>query len=695
MRTNKGGVSLMALALIGMTSAPAPAAAALLADNHPAQALSQPSLGNADANLPLTMEIRFELRNSAQLDQLLVQQQDPASPNYHQWLKSGEFDQRFGPRPEDVSAVANWLTSEGFTVASASDEHLEFSGNVAQAQRSFAVRIARYGDGTIYANVEDPTVPPQFDGIIGAITGLDNMMQTTPVGLSFAAPLQASSPEAIINMKEAFGPQDIRTFYDETVTAGTGDGTGSCIAIVGESEISPAALSAFNNQFGLPANTLSQLSKGKIPGETQNNNEVEAELDVEWSHAVAPGAAQKLFLGSGADALGDSISDAIRDNGCSVVSISFGYCSAPKTQFTKVLDPQFKKAAAQGQSVFVSSGDQGAAALEVSDHMCVPSDKVGISELSANPLVTAVGRTQSTPNFDVNGNDVGYSQESTWNTMGAKPGASGGGASAIFTKPAFQKGPGVPNDSKRDTPDIALQASPVSPGVFLGDAVNEPAQITCCIGGTSLSAPLMASFILLIDQQVNARLGSMNPLYYQLANQQYGPSGTPEGFHDITTGNNNFGGVTGFNAGPGYDQTTGWGSIDFNVFAAAVKAVPPQTGPLTFPKTVAFGAHKVGTPPVKAKVIILSNPAKNKNPAILSADAVLGNTTDFTMTASNCTKGAVIAAGKSCSVSVQFTPQTASKAGKVGLLTFADNASNSPQVVTLTGKGTAATGKGK
>jgi subtilase family serine protease len=164
------------------------------------------------------MEIRFELRNSAQLDQLLVQQQDPASPNYHQWLKSGEFDQRFGPRPEDVSAVANWLTSEGFTVASASDEHLEFSGNVAQAQRSFAVRIARYGDGTIYANVEDPTVPPQFDGIIGAITGLDNMMQTTPVGLSFAAPLQASSPEAIINMKEAFGPQDIRTFYDETVT---------------------------------------------------------------------------------------------------------------------------------------------------------------------------------------------------------------------------------------------------------------------------------------------------------------------------------------------------------------------------------------------------------------------------------------------------------------------------------------------
>jgi hypothetical protein len=73
---------------------------------------------------------------------------------------------------------------------------------------------------------------------------------------------------------------------------------------------------------------------------------------------------------------------------------------------------------------------------------------------------------------------------------------------------------------------------------------------------------------------------------------------------------------------------------------------------------------------------------------------VLGNTTDFKMTASNCTKGAVIAARKFCSVSVQFTPQTASKTGKVSLLTFTDNSSNSPQVVTLTGKGIAA-GKGK
>jgi hypothetical protein len=197
----------------------------------------------------------------------------------------------------------------------------------------------------------------------------------------------------------------------------------------------------------------------------------------------------------------------------------------------------------------------------------------------------------------------------------------------------------------------------------------------------------MAGFVSVIDQQVNARLGSMNPIYYKLANQQYGPSATANGFHDITTGNNNFGFLTGFNAGPAYDQTTGWGSIDFNVFAAAVKSSPLPTGPLVFPKSVAFGVHKVGTPPAKAKVIVLSNPAKNHIAAVLSADAALGSTTDFMISASTCTSGATIAAGKSCSVSVQFTPQTASKVGKVTKLTFTDNAAMSPQVVTLTGKG--------
>jgi kumamolisin len=187
------------------------------------------------------------------------------------------------------------------------------------------------------------------------------MTRTTPIGLQLAAPSSSSAPQAIVNSKEAFGPPDLRTFYDETVTTGTGDGTGSCIAIVGESEISPDAVSAFNSQFGLPANTVTEVIKGKHPGETKNSIEIEAEIDVEWAHAVAPGATEKLFIAATGDPLADDITSAVKYNKCSVISISFGYCAPPATKLTKVLDPQFKKAAAQGQSVFVSSGDQGAA----------------------------------------------------------------------------------------------------------------------------------------------------------------------------------------------------------------------------------------------------------------------------------------------------------------------------------------------
>jgi subtilase family serine protease len=697
---------LMACALLTATSATGWGADTnVLVDNHPAEALAQPSLGNADPNQPLILELSLELRNTAQLAQLLREQQDPSSPNYHKWLKTGEFDRRFGPRDEDVSAVSNWLRSEGFSVDSTSGGHIEFSGDVAHAQNSFAVRIARFGDGTTYANLEDPTVPPRFAGIIGAITGLDNMVHVTPVGLhrtaptapkpleaellalnsgpSSASPYTVPVPFAIINGQEAFGPQDMRTFYDETVQTGS-DGTGSCIAIVGTSAISAAALNAFNNQFGLPPNNLTQVVVGKSPGETKTTSEIEAELDVEWSHAVAPGATQKLFIGSTGDVLANDISRAIKDNKCNVISISFGYCGTANTEFTKVLDPLFKKAAAQGQSVFVSSGDQGAAGLIEVNRTCEPGTSVGVSEMSADPSVTSVGGTQANATFQ-NGNDVGYSQESTWNTEGARPGATGGGASAIFAKPAYQTGPGVPDDSKRDVPDVALLASPTAPGVFLGDVVDGPAQITCCTGGTSLSAPLMAGFVDVIDQQVGQRMGNMNPLIYELANQQYGSQAIANGFHDVTMGNNDFESVIGFEAGPAYDQTTGWGSIDFDVFAAAVKANPPPIGPLTFPKTVKFGNRKLGTPPAKAKNIALKNPAKNKASAILSADAALSDTTDFTITASTCKNGTMIQAGKSCSVSVQFNPQTAGKI--VGTLTFMDNSSNSPQVVSLTGVG--------
>lgn len=670
-----------------------------------AEALS--SLGNADLNQALTMEVRFALRNQAELDQLLKEQEDPASPNYRKWLKSGEFDSRFGARPADVKAVANWLTSEGFTVTETSAESLRFTGNVAMAQRSFSTRIARFGDGTTFANVDDPVVPAQFAGLVGAITGLDNMTRTAPATSHQGPPTRSSllqlQPELLAfadaatasgNISsvpfangggfDSFGPQDMRTFYDETVGNGS-DGSGECIAIVGTSDVSPDALNVFVNQFNLPAINVTKVVHGTNPGRKGDGNETEAELDLEWSHSVAPGAAIKFFLSSANDSIGDDVTQAVKDNTCSVISISFGYCGGtPNSEFTGVLDPQFKKAAAQGQSVFVSSGDQGAAGL---DRNCNATNTRGVSEMSADPNVTSVGGTQSNPNFDNNGNDVGYSQEDTWNSGGSS-GASGGGVSAIFKKPSYQAGPGVPSDANRDIPDVALQAG--LPGVFLGDAVGQSAQITCCWGGTSLSAPLMAGFTRVLGQQLGERLGNMNLIFYNLANQQYGPQGASNGFHDITTGNNDFGSVTGFNAGPAYDQTTGWGSIDFDVFATAVKNNPLPT---MTPTPTATASILPAPPQINFGNVDATGASKMRKASIVNkgtVEAMVGTVSvpaPFAIVAgTDLCSNQIVLPKKSCTMMLQFAPTATGPSG--GSVSVSYNGAP-PATVNLSGNGTA------
>jgi subtilase family serine protease len=172
-------VAVLGLLSLNLTSARG-GDTTILKGNHPREAATLTSVGDADPTQPLSMEIRFAARNQAELDQLLADQQNPASPNYHRWLATGEYHRRFGPRQADLDAVAEWLRSEGFTVESPSNESLKFSGTVAQAQRAFLTRIARFGDGSSYANVDDPAIPARFAGVIGSIQGLDNMTHAVP-----------------------------------------------------------------------------------------------------------------------------------------------------------------------------------------------------------------------------------------------------------------------------------------------------------------------------------------------------------------------------------------------------------------------------------------------------------------------------------------------------------------------------------
>src|SRR5271170_914156 len=150
-------------------------------------------------------------------------------------------------------------------------------------------------------------------------------------------------------------------------------------------------------------------------------------------------------------------------------------CGFPPAYFKTMLGPIFKRAHSQGQSVFVSATDHGV------DNCFegVPN----VSELSTNPLTTSVGGTEFVPNWNSDGNDVGFVSEHAWNdnNLAGNAGtnsATGGGKSQVFTsKPSWQKGQGVPNDGVRDVPDVAMVASPINPGLFVttdNDFTNPP-----------------------------------------------------------------------------------------------------------------------------------------------------------------------------------------------------------------------------
>jgi len=562
----------------------------------------------ATAARPLNIYISFAPRNPADLVKLLADLQDPASPRYHQWLLPATFNAKFGRTPAEVETVRQWLSGQGFRVVESSPRGITSTANVAQAESAFATHMLASSDGSLYANASDPKIPAQFSGMIGSIEGLDNTRHSFALALrppgsrmaAIAEPQHQSRlssrsyrqlsnpnnaaliPAAVTDYDDglglAFGPADLWTFYDETplLDAGTNGDAGDCIAVAEDTNYYSPSVTLFDSTFSLPvANVTRVLADGTDPG--LNGDEIEALLDIEWAHAVAPGAAIEVYIGDPAtaavDPLLDAIQKAVTDDKCGAISISYGYCGTPTTFYTGSLDPIFAQAAAQGQSVFVSSGDDGAAdiVLNARGTACVVGKTRNVSEMAADPNVIAVGGTQFTPTFD-GSNDIGSVAESVWNDS---TGAGGGGASAVFPKPAWQVA-NTPADSKRDLPDVAFGASPLSPGFYWGDDTGDGdgggegiAAMNCCIGGTSIAAPMWAGLAKVVAQSTGARLGNMNPRIYTLGAMR---DASASGLRDVTVGNNNYNGVTGFAAGPGYDQSTGWGSADMAAFVAAYPA---------------------------------------------------------------------------------------------------------------------------
>jgi subtilase family serine protease len=748
-----------------------------LAGNRPALGSGPAMVAEADPTRPLNIHISFAPRNRAALAKLLTDLQNPASPSYHRWLSPAQYNAKFGRTPGEVAAVRQWISALGFRVVDSSPRGLTSTATVAQAESAFATRLIASSDGSLYANAIDPRIPARFATMIGSIEGLDNarhslawalrppaaarknMTVTPPLPPSPAVvrrpprrlaqnpPLPTLIPAAAVadysgGLGIAFGPADLWTFYDQSslLDAGT-DGTGGCIAIIEDTDYFSPSVTLFDSNFALPsANITRVLADGTNPG--RNGDEIEALLDIEWAHAAAPGAAIRVYIGNSAkaniDPLVDAMQQAVTDNTCGAISVSYGYCGGSSSFYTSTLNQIFAQAATQGQSVFISSGDQGAAdiVLNAAGTGCVAGKTRHVSEVAANPNVIGVGGTQFHPTYDASHNDVGNVAESVWNDS---IGAGGGGASAYFSKPAWQVSH-TPADSKRDVPDIALGSSPLSPGFYWGDDIggSGTAAMNCCIGGTSIAAPIWAGFASVIAQSGGARFGNMNPRLYTL-----GALNDPavSGLRDVTSGNNDFNGVTGFPAVAGYDQSTGWGSADLAAFAAAYPVSTPSPTPTPTPtpspsptatptptpaptptpeptptptvtptptpiptptptptptpvpaaeqahfrpRRILFGGKKVGKAS-RVRMVTIINPSRNKSSLVIGGIGLSDGNFAVDPARTTCTTGAVLPRGARCRVGVLFAPGVQGRLSAT--LSISDSAINSPHLVALRGRG--------
>jgi len=269
----------------------------------------------------------------------------------------------------------------------------------------------------------------------------------------------------------------------------------------------------------------------------------------------------------------------VDNNLAPVLTSSFGLCEAALGGAGNLFyDQLWRQAASQGISVFVAAGDNGPAGCD-DPNAAVAGGGAAVSGIASSSWATAVGGTMFQ---EGSGNDwgtsispfgvtaLGYIPEAAWNESGPIGLAStGGGASSFYSKPAWQTGPGVPNDSARDVPDISLSA-----------AIHDSYLITylgatAAIAGTSCSAPAFAGMLALLNQYQVAKgfqkqpgLGNINPQLYRLAQS------APSAFHDIISGDNAVScaqgspdcltGSYGYPAGVGYDLATGLGTIDAN-----------------------------------------------------------------------------------------------------------------------------------
>ena len=514
-------------------------------------------VGRTDKNAIVPLALTLPLRNSAALNQFLSDLYNPKSPVFHHFITPEEFTDRYCPTVSEYDHVMTFAEQYGLHVTGTHSNRtvIDVSGTVAAAEQAFSVHLRSYVNRhcIIFQGPDrPPTVPTNVAGQVSGVIGLE----TAEKWHAYDSPITDGDTPSVERHQSGTGiggglsPNDIRTAY--ALNSGTLTGSGQTLGLFELDGFNPSDIAAYESHYGLPNVSVDAVPVDGYDG-TAGPNATEVTLDIELQIAAAPGVAKVLVYEAPNSNVGvvDTYSKIAADNIAKEISTSWGLAETQAS--ADVLNGEntaFKQMAAQGQTMFAAAGDQGA---------YDDGKTLSVDDPASQPYVTGVGGTTLTLNPDGT-----YASETTWSHGSISAGASGGGFSRIWGKPYWQGSVGA-SSAMRNVPDVCLNADPSCPYsvYYKGNWV--------LFGGTSCAAPIWAGFTALVNQQRTTNgappLGFFNPTLYSLASgDQYSSD-----FHDIADGSNNLQYV----AVPGYDNATGWGSMNgVNLLADLAPAQP-------------------------------------------------------------------------------------------------------------------------
>lgn len=512
----------------------------------------------AAASMPLEVTVGLRLQNREALKALVTAVNTPGNPMYGHFLTPNQFAAQYSPSAAQAQAVANYLVAAGFRNVQVSSNRLLItaSGTVASAQTAFHTTLTQFSQGgKVYiVNTQDAQVPAALSQVVVSVMGLNSL----PIRhQSVSAP----STSALLGLS----PHSLQQAYDAGSTP-TGANTTIAIFAFGDMTGVLTDLSQFESLYGVPSFPVSVVKVGAGPW-TDDSGRTEWDMDTQTSTGIA-GGVQQLVIYDGGSAGTDmpaAFNRFVTDNLARAGSVSISGCEVVESLIGGGIitteDQIFEQAAAQGQTVFASTGDTGATCYDFVAGIVIGGAANGVPDgglplgqgyPASSPFVIAAGGTTLTVT-----SSGAYDIETAWD-------AGGGGISLIESAPSWQA-PVLPLATVngllgfRGVPDVAMDADfLLSPAAIV---VNGASTTN---GGTSLSSPLSLGVWARLESAHGNALGFAGPALYALAHP-----GTPfssiTGFHDIVVGNNGL-----YSAHPGWDYTTGLGSFDISAVNALI-----------------------------------------------------------------------------------------------------------------------------